>query len=162
MSSLYNKNNILYTFLVSVMLIVIQGVFPKIYISEDLVISFDIFLIYLTILVFTYELHHVILIAFFIGLFQDFIINKELIGLASFTKPITIYMLGFIKKSKFLWNVNFNYFILVLIYFFHFIIFYFPYSSNMLLVFKVSVIYSIVSVLIFSLLKAMLYNKDLM
>tara|TARA_Y100001960_G_C14403341_1_gene694520 strand:- start:159 stop:647 length:489 start_codon:yes stop_codon:yes gene_type:complete len=162
MSSLYNKNNILYTFLVSVILIVIQGVFPKIYISEDLVVSFDIFLIYLTILVFTYELHHVILIAFFIGLFQDFIINKELIGLASFAKSITIYMLGFIKKSKFLWNVNFKYFILVLIYFSHFIIFYFPYSSNMLLVFKVSVIYSIVSVLIFSLLKAIFYNKDLM
>ena len=58
----------------------------------------------LTVLSLRRELYGVIIIAFFLGLFQDFVIQPEAIGLNAFIKVISVYFLSYLNKVKILWS----------------------------------------------------------
>ena len=159
----YNKNKIIYKLIFGVILILFQGVFPKIYISENIIVSVDILLIFLTFLVLLSETYLIIFLAFILGLFQDFIIHIEVIGLCSFLKSISIYCIVYLKKSQTLWSRYFKIFYLFFIYFIHFILYYYIsfYDFNMTLFF-LSFLHSVFGLFFFLILERIIYNSELL
>ena len=114
-----NYKNIINQILICFVLIVIQGFLPKIIITKDLILTCDLFFIYLTFLVLRKELHVVIITAFFLGLFQDFVIQPETIGLYAFIKIISVYFLSYLNRVKKLWSESSKILYILIIYFFH-------------------------------------------
>ena len=93
---LSNKNIIYFIkcFVVSLILIFIQAYMPKVWIFSDIDISVDFFLIFLTLVVLNHETYLVIISAFILGLFQDFVIQINMIGSYALIKPFSIYFIG--------------------------------------------------------------------
>ena len=84
-------------FIISIVILIIQINLPSIIIYENNKINLDLFLIFLTFLVFIDDSYRIIYIAFFFGLFQDIIINSEQLGLLSFLKSLTVYLIYYQK-----------------------------------------------------------------
>ena len=108
-------------FLVSLLFIIIQAYSPQIWINSNLKINIDFLLILITYLAFTKEVYIIIFYAFFIGLFQDFIINVDMIGVSSLVKIFFVYFISILKKFNHLWVKNIKLFYLFTLYFFHFL-----------------------------------------
>ena len=71
----------------SIILVVVHSYFPLVSISNNLFLSIDFLFLYLTFLSLkSSRLYVVILLAFFIGIFKDFVIQNNTIGLYSFIK----------------------------------------------------------------------------
>ena len=164
MFSLSNKNNkILQHAIISFLLIIIQSYLPRIYISENFVISLDLFLVYVTILVLLYKTYYIIILSFFLALLQDFVILSGVIGLCSFIKPICVYSIGIMKKTNQLWNRYFKYLYLFTIYLFHYIFYYFVSINNPdFTLLLVSVLHAIFTLLIVLLLEKLFYNTEIL
>ena len=117
--------------LISILLIVAQFYMPTIKSSGDFSLYIDLLLIYLTYLALSKELYLVIIFSFFIGLFQDFIIQADTIGLYAFLKILSVYFISYIKKVNSLWNTTFKFFYLFIIYFSHYYIYHFVFINEM-------------------------------
>ena len=145
------------------MILGFQAFMPKIYITNELIVSIDLLLIYLSFQVLFYKTHYIIILAFFLGLFQDLIINVDVIGLCSFIKPLSIHALSLIKNAQFLWKRNFKILFIFLIYLFHFFVFYFistieEFHTLIFLVF----LHTLFALLIFLALERLFYNSKLL
>ena len=109
-------SNLLFTFV----LIFFQSYFPSIMTSEEfLLIKIDFFLIYLVYLSFLYRVYLVIIFAFFIGFFQDLLVQSDTIGLYSFLKILFVYFIGYLKDSNKIWNIQFKVLFLIILIFTH-------------------------------------------
>ena len=93
---LYNKRKrFIKNICVSFLIIILQAYMPKIWLLPNYEINIDILLIYLTFLVFSTETYFVIILAFFMGIFQDFVVQVEMLGTCALIKSISIYYIGF-------------------------------------------------------------------
>ena len=155
-----NYKNILSQILICLALIVIQGFLPRITITENLVLTCDLFFVYLTILSLRRELYGVIIIAFFLGLFQDFVIQPEAIGLNAFIKVISVYFLSYLNKVKILWNELSKILYILIIYFFHYFVYHYVFISELsYLIISYVFLESILNILIFVISKKMFINS---
>ena len=124
------KNVFRYSF-ISIFLIAVQFYTPMIKTSANFSLYVDLLLIYLTYLALNKELYLVIIFSFFIGLFQDFIIQSDTVGLYSFLKILSVYFISYIKKVNSLWNMTFKFLYLFVVYFFHYYIYHFVFINEM-------------------------------
>ena len=117
---LNNYKIIVSNFLFTFVLILFQSYFPSIITSEEfLLIKLDFFLIYLVYLSFLYRVYLIIVFAFFIGFFQDLLIQSNTVGLYSFLKVLFVYFVGHLKDSNKIWNMQFKFLFLLTLIFFH-------------------------------------------
>jgi len=103
----YKKNLII--ILTSIILVIVQSYFPLIAVSNNLFLSIDFLLLYLTFLSLKSDrLYIIIFLAFTIGIFQDFVIQNGTIGLYSFIKVLSVYLINYIKHINNLWSSFFK------------------------------------------------------
>ena len=121
--SFNNKFNIK-LFFISGLILIVQINFPSIIILEDQKISLDLILIFLTILVFTKSTYKIIFLAFIFGIIQDLVVGVNQIGLISFIKSLTVFILLFLRSYDTIWNINLKLFFVFLVYLFHYLFFY--------------------------------------
>ena len=165
MFSLYN--NKIYSFiqcsLVSVILILIQAYMPKIWLFSEFDISIDLFLIFLTLLLLNNQIYLVILYSFFLGLFQDFVVQVDMIGSYALIKPFTVYFLGVLKSFSQQWSNLNKIFYLLVIYLFHFLIYYYiMVNSSLFIIFILSIIQSLVCLFLFYVFEKLIYNSNIL
>ena len=152
MFSLSNKNIIYFIkcIVISLILILIQVYMPKIWLFTDFDISIDFFLIFLTLLVLNHEIYLVILFAFILGLFQDFVIQINMIGSYALIKPFSIYFIGILKNFQHLWTYTYKIFYLFIVYLFHFLLYYYIMVNNsFFIVCILSIIQALICLLFF-------------
>jgi len=150
-------------FIISLILIFIQSYMPKIWIFEDFDISIDFFLIFLTLVVLNHEVYLVIICAFALGLFQDFVIQINMIGSYALIKPFTIYFIGMLKNFKHLWTYTYKIFYLFIIYFLHFMIYYYIMVNNSFFIICIlSLIQSFICLLLFYIFEKLFYNSQVL
>ena len=160
---LFNNYKLLIHILFCFILISLQAFFPKIYVTNELKVSIDLLLIYLSFLVLFYKTYYIIFLAFFLGLFQDFIIHVGAIGLCSFIKPLSVFAVGLIKRAQLLWKRSFKILVIFIIYLLHFSIFYFISSLEEFrtLIFLILLL-ALFALIIFIVLEKLLYNSKLL
>jgi cell shape-determining protein MreD len=117
---LNNYKIIINNLLLTALLIFFQSYFPSITTSEELLlIKFDFLLIYLIYLSFLYRVYLIIFFAFFIGIFQDLLVQSDTIGLYSLLKVLFVYFIGYLKDSNKIWNSQFKFSFLLIVIFSH-------------------------------------------
>ena len=161
MYSLFNKH-IIYNFLVCVLIFLMQGFAPKIFISDSISVSLDFLLVLVTFLVFFNQTFYIIILAFIFGLLQDLIVNVEVIGLCSFIKSLSVYYISKIKLNNNLWNRYFKFSYILFIYFAHFLIYYSIVNSELnFLIVSLSFLHSISALIVFFIFEKILFNSKL-
>ena len=139
----FNKNNLISILFLGIFFILLQFNIPRFFFINGFEIGFDFLLIFLTILVFSYENYKIILLAFIFGLIQDYIVGVEEIGIISFIKSCSIFLLGIIKKYQFIWSNSIKFFVVFLVGFFHFSAYYFfIINETYFFIFYISVVHS--------------------
>ena len=108
--------------LISIIVIFFQLFIPVINIS-GIEFTPDLLIILLTYIGYYYGRIDAIIAGFLFGLIQDFATQFELIGVMSLLKSVIGYCLGTMVLYREIWHRNFRLFIIISIYFFHFIIF---------------------------------------
>ena len=101
------------------LILIFQILFPFI---KNPYISTDFFLIFLTYLTLFHEKYIIILIGFSLGLVQDLITHKHLIGLFAISKTISAFMLGYLSNYNQIWNKYIKISFLLSVYLSHFFI----------------------------------------
>jgi hypothetical protein len=125
----YKKN--LGIILTSIILVIVQSYFPLIAVSNNLFLSIDFLLLYLTFLSLKSDrLYIIIFLAFTIGIFQDFVIQNGTIGLYSFIKVLSVYLINYIKHINNLWSSFFKGCFLLSIYFLHYLSYHYILAIN--------------------------------
>ena len=146
---------------ISFILIIIQFYLPVVKISNNLLLSIDLLLIYLTYLSLSRRLYPIIILAFFVGIFQDFIIQNDVMGLFAFVKIISVYFISYLKNVKTLWNFHFKLFYLVSIYFFHYFVYHFIFINEITSIMILFIfIESVLNVLLFIVVDKILYQSN--
>tara|TARA_Y100000590_G_C15423722_1_gene902387 strand:- start:27 stop:509 length:483 start_codon:yes stop_codon:yes gene_type:complete len=129
---LYSKNKeIFFSIVISFILILLQGFLPIIALSEGLIITCDLFFIFLTFLAFNNSLYKVVIFAFFFGIFQDLVIQPETVGLSAFIKLVSVFFINYLNKIKELWSELASISYLFLIYFFHYFLYHFVFVNEL-------------------------------
>lgn len=119
------KNNRLFVhIIVLLVIIIIQAYFPIIHL-ESAIISPDITLVYISVMAILFGRFSIIFLAFFLGLVQDLISQVALLGLFSFVKSISAYMIGSISLHESMWNKKIKYTVLIATYFMHFFLYFY-------------------------------------
>ena len=85
------KNNLIPNIFLCISFFLLQIFYPKLFIVNGCGIGFDFIIILLTILIFKNESYMIILLAFILGIVQDFIISVEQIGLFCFLRIFTVF-----------------------------------------------------------------------
>tara|TARA_Y100001936_G_C15907651_1_gene576797 strand:+ start:322 stop:819 length:498 start_codon:yes stop_codon:yes gene_type:complete len=144
----------------TILLIFAQSYIPSIITSEEfLLIKFDFFLIYLIYLSFLYKVYLIIVFAFFIGFFQDLLIQSNTVGLYSFLKVSFVYFVGYVKDSNKIWSIQFKFlFLLVLIFSHNFLYHYiFINEINIYVIFYI-LIEALINLILIVLIDKVIYN----
>ena len=163
MYSLFNKyQNTIYFLLVSLFILFIQVNLPSIVIFKANEINLDLFLVYLTFLIYLKEeTYQVILLAFLYGLIQDIVINADQIGLLSFIKSVAIYFLAYVLKYKTIWKKSIKMLYIFSIYFVHFFIYYIIiYHEIYIAVILVGLFQALLCITIFYVINRLLFKID--
>ena len=132
---LFNKNSFILPIVISFFLILLQGFLPSIILIDGLIITCDLFFIYLTWLALNKKLYQIIVFAFFIGIFQDLVIQPETVGLYSFIKIISVYFINYLKKVEILWNELSRLIYLFTVYFSHYFLYHYVFINEASIVF---------------------------
>ena len=145
-----------------IFIIIFQAYSPKIVLYDNINVSLDVFLIFLTFLVLLNQTMYIIFLAFFLGLFQDFIVHHETMGLFSFIKSLSIYYLDKVKKNNNLWERYIKSAYIFLIYFVHFIVYYSVIAYNVnVFIFIVSFLHAVLTFILFIIIEKILFNSKL-
>ena len=160
MCSLYNRKNIIILALISFLILFIQINLPSIFIFGENEINLDLILVYLTFLVFLVkDTYKVIILAFLYGLIQDIIINIEQLGLLSFIKSFTVFLISYVLKYETIWKWKIKLLYIFLIYSIHFSIYYIIiYREIYIAVLFAGFIQASVCIFIFALLNKLLFK----
>ena len=112
----------------------------------------DILIIFLTYIGLYYGRFYTIILGFVFGIIQDMITQIDLMGAMALTKSIIGYGLGTLALYKNIWSIQYRLLFILLIYFCHFITFYFfkfnGIAISLPIIFQIIVIHSILSFLI--------------
>ena len=156
-----NYKTILKLIFISFILIIIQSYLPAVKLSNSLFLSIDLLLVYLTYLSLSRKLYSVIILAFFVGILQDFIIQNDVVGLYAFVKILSVYFISYLKNIKALWNLSFKISYLVFIYFFHYFIYHFIFINEMTFIMLLFIfLESILNVFLFVIIDKILYQSN--
>ena len=120
---LLSNSKINYIF-ASLFILILQINMPSIIIFNNHKINLDFILIYFTFLVFFNNTYKLIWFAFLFGLIQDIIISVDQLGLLTFIKSTTVFLLLMIRGYDNIWSLSFKYLAIFLIYLFHFLFYY--------------------------------------
>ena len=157
---LNNYKIIIRNLVFTILLIFAQSYFPSIITSEEfLLIKFDFFLIYLIYLSFLYKVYLIIVFAFFIGFFQDLLIQSNTVGLYSFLKVSFVYFVGYIKDSNKIWSVQFKFLFLLILIFSHNFLYHYIFINeiNIYVVFYI-LIEALINLILIILVDKVIYN----
>ena len=113
----------------------------------------------MTFLALNKQLYKVIIFAFFIGVFQDLVVQPETVGLYAFIKVVSVFLINYLNKVKNLWNKTFVFAYLLMIYFFHYFLYHFVFITEFsfsLLIYIV--VESIFNLIIFIVCDKILFN----
>ena len=108
----------------AIIVIIFQILIPVININ-GLEMTPDILIIFLAYLGYYYGRWETIIMGFFLGLIQDLATQYELIGIMAFVKSLSGYGLGTMALYRNIWSVKSRMLFIFLMYFLHFLIFYF-------------------------------------
>ena len=159
MSLLFNNNSLIVPIFISFFLILIQGFLPSLILTDGLVVTCDLFLIYLTWLALNKKLYQIIVFAFFIGMFQDLVIQPETVGLYSFIKVISVYFINYLKKVASLWNELSKLLYLFIIYFSHYFLYHYVFINEFTSIFLVYIfLESVFNLIIFIIFDKIFFN----
>ena len=160
MFSLYNRKKIIILALISFLILFIQINLPSIFIFGENEINLDLFLVYLTFLIFLVkDIYKVIILAFLYGLIQDIIINIEQLGILSFIKILTVFLISYVLKYATIWKWKIKLLYIFLMYFIHFFIYYIIiYQEIYIAVLFVGFIQASLCIIIFALLNKLLFK----
>ena len=150
MYSLSNNISKYIFFIISILILIIQVNIPSIVIYENNKINLDLILLFLTFLVFINNSFKIIFVAFFLGIFQDIIISNEQLGLFSFLKSFTVYLLLGIRGYDSIWNKTIKLSYIFFVYFLHFLIYYLVIHDGIyFMIFFISFIQSLICFVIY-------------
>ena len=154
-----NNNKIIIPIVISLALIVLQGFLPTIVLSEGLIITCDLFFIYLTWLALNKKLYQIVIFAFFLGIFQDLVIQSDTVGLYAFIKVVSVYFINYLNKVKSLWSEISIVVYLFVIYFLHYFLYHYVFV-NELSIFMLTYIFleAIVNLIIFIICDKIFFN----
>ena len=159
MSLLFNKNSLIVPIFISFFLILLQGFLPSVILADGLVVTCDLFLIYLTWLALNKKLYQIIVFAFFIGMFQDLVIQSETVGLYSFIKVISVYFINYLKKVASLWNELSKLLYLFIVYFSHYFLYHYVFINEFTSIFLVYIfLESVFNLIIFIICDKIFFN----
>ena len=120
-----SSNNKSYLILsVSLVVLLIQSNLPSVIVYNNNRINLDLVLVFLTVLVFLKNSYKVIIIGFIYGLIQDLIMGVEQLGIFSFIKSATVFLLLYIRQYDTIWGRKTKLLYIFLIYFIHFALYY--------------------------------------
>jgi len=157
------NNKIFINIILSAIVLLLQAYSPRIPIGENLNLSLDLLLVFITISVLLNKTFIIIFIAFFLGLIQDFLINIEAIGLCSFSKSLSAYYVSKVKLNNNLWSKYFKQFYIFIIYFIHFLFYYFILDLNInAIILLSSFLHSIFAIFIFHIINKFFFNSKLL
>ena len=151
-------------FALLIFILIIQVIFPSINI-EGLKLSPDLLLILLTLIAFKSERFTCVIIAFILGLLQDFISHIELIGIYSLSKSITGFLISTIILKNYSLSKSILLLLIFLVYIIHFAIyFYIVLNDSLLTIFikiKLTLIFSFVNIFLLFIVENIIYKKTL-
>ena len=135
----------------TVAVIIIQIFIPVVnFINLDIIA--DILIIYLTYIGFYYGRFYTIILGFIFGIIQDMITQIDLLGAMALSKSIIGYGLGTLALYKNIWSIKSRLLFILIMYSFHFLIFYFfkfnGISISLLISIQIIIIHSVLSCLI--------------
>ncbi|MFQ6610413.1 MAG: rod shape-determining protein MreD [Fidelibacterota bacterium] len=105
-------------------LIFVQTLLPSIVIFHSS-LTFDLFLIFLTIIALQIPSFAAIILGFLIGLMQDLTTQQNLLGSFSFMKSISGYTINSLVRFDKIWNKWIRYLFIFACYFIHYTIYYY-------------------------------------
>ena len=146
-------------FLLGVM--TIQAYFPIIHLGS-ITMSPDITLVYISIMAILFGRFSIIFLAFLLGLAQDLISQVTLIGLFSFIKSLSVYLIGSINLHESVWNRKIKYTVLIATYFIHFFIYFYVVindNSSWYVILQYSILQSIFTFGIFWILNSFIFRR---
>ena len=106
---------------------------------NNLNIVADILIIFLTYMGFYYGRFYTIILGFIFGITQDLITQIDLLGAMALTKSAICFGLGTLKLYRNTWSVKSRMLFIFLMYFIHFIIFYFIKYNGVLIPISISI-----------------------
>ena len=110
--------------LLSVVVLVLQLFIPG-FNFKNFNINADILIVFLTYMGFYYGRFYTIIIGFIFGITQDLITQLDLLGAMALTKSAICFGLGTLELYRNIWSVKSRMLFILLMYFLHFLIFYF-------------------------------------
>ena len=128
--------------------IITQIYFPVISIAV-LQIQPDICLLYITVIAILYGRFFAVIIGFFMGLIQDFSTQAELLGVLSFSKSITAYLIGSIYSYKTIWSKGFQHVVILISYIIHFFLYFYLFSRTFFDLYYLSIFILLHSIIVF-------------
>ncbi len=157
------NNSLLFHTIFLFAVIIIQAYFPVIYIG-DVTISPDITLVYISIMTILFGRFNIIILAFFLGLTQDLISQVSLLGLFSFIKCLSAYLMGSIHLHESVWNRKVKYIVLITTYFIHFFIYFYIVindNASWYVILQYSILQTFFTVGIFWFLNSFIFRRRL-
>ena len=118
------NNKYYFIFFIGLIVLFVQANLPSVILYGSNNINLDLVLIFLTALVFFKKSYKIIFIAFIYGLIQDIIMSVDQLGLFSFIKSFTVFLLINIRQYDTIWNKKMKLVYLLSIYLIHFILYY--------------------------------------
>jgi len=150
MFSLFNRR--LNYIILTILILILQINFPSI-IFFNYKLNLDLVLVYFTFLVFLNGSYKYIIYAFLYGLILDIVISVDQLGLLSFIKSFTVFLLLSIRSYDNIWSLRVKYFSVFLIYLFHFLFYYtILYSDFFSVIFLISFFQTFFSFILFLLI----------
>ena len=107
---------------------------------NDLDIVADILIIFLTYIGFYYGRFYAIILGFIFGITQDLITQIELLGAMALTKSVIGFGLGTLALYRNIWSIKSRMLFIFLIYFLHFLIYYFLKFNGISIPFSISIL----------------------
>ena len=156
-------NRLLIHIFCSLGITLIQTYFPTINLGF-VTISPDITLVYISIMAILFGRYSIIFLAFFLGLLQDLISQVALLGLFSFIKSLSAYLLGSINLHESVWNRKLKYIILITTYFTHFFIYFYVVindNASWYVIIQFSTLQTIFTFGIFWILNSFIFRRKL-
>ena len=106
---------------------------------NNLDIVADILIIFLTYIGFYYGRFYAIILGFIFGITQDLITQIELLGTMALTKSIIGFGLGTLALYRNIWSIKSRMLFIFLMYFLHFLIYYFLKFNGISIPFSISI-----------------------
>ena len=149
MYSLFS-NKYYFISIISLIILFIQTNLPSIILYGNNNINLDLVLIFLTVLVFLKNSYKVIILAFIYGLVQDMVMSVDQLGVFSFIKSTTAFLLLYVRKYDTIWDKKMKFLYVFLIYFLHFLVYYsIIYNDFYFIIFSISFFQSVSTFILF-------------